>query len=127
MRAFLIPLVATFGVAFASTPEPVTSVTVRDADFAEVKVLDTDELGRFTRMWAAKRPVDVPQAVGGTHYKIDIGTGGRSQRYLYYSSGLGHAAGQGRAAGLPGRRPGHVQPAHRRGGVRKGGQGESAL
>lgn len=25
---------------------------------------------------------------GGTHYKLDIGAEGRSQRYLYYSSGL---------------------------------------
>lgn len=88
MRTLLPTLIAAFGMASASTPAPITSVTVRDADFAEVKVLDAAELDPFARMWASRHPVDLAQAEGGTHYKIDIGTGGRSQRYLYYTSGL---------------------------------------
>ena len=89
MRALLLTtLAAMTGATPAATPGAITSVTVRDAAFAQVKALGPDELDAFARMWASKRPMDRAQAGGGTDYKLDIGTGGRSQRYLYYSSGL---------------------------------------
>ena len=89
MRALLLTtLAAMTGAAPAATPGAITSVTVRDADFAQVKALCPDELDAFARMWASKRRVDRVQAGGGTHFKLDIGAEGRSQRYLYYTSGL---------------------------------------
>lgn len=89
MRALLLTTLAVMtGAAPAETPGAIISVTVRDADFAQVKALGPDELDAFARMWASKRRVDQVQAGGGTHFKLDIGAEGRSQRYLYYTSGL---------------------------------------
>ncbi|MCR6686732.1 hypothetical protein [Pseudoxanthomonas sp.] len=85
MRALLL---TTLAAMTGAAPGAITSVTVRDADFAQVKALGPDELDAFARMWASKRRVDRAQAGDGTHYKLDIGAEGWSQRYLYYSSGL---------------------------------------
>ncbi len=89
MRALLLTtLAAMTGAAPAAALKAINSVAVRDADFAQVTALGPDELDAFARMWASKRRVDRVEAGGGTHYKLDIGAEGRSQRYLYYTSGL---------------------------------------
>lgn len=118
MRALLLTtLAAMTGAAPAMPPGTITSVTIRDADFAQVKALGPDELDAFARMWASKRRVDRAQAGGGTHYKLD--RRGRAVAALpLLHLGPAHAVGQGCPAGVPGRRSGGIQPAHRCGRLR---------
>lgn len=88
MRNFASAVFALFDISCASVPGTIVSVTVHDADFAQVKTLSGDELDRFNQMWAARREVGgSPQDAGGARYKIDLRKGRGSLRYLYYTSG----------------------------------------
>lgn len=87
-RTLVSATLALLGISCASGPGSIVSVTVHDAQFAQVRTLSGDELDRFNAMWAARREVGgSPQEAGGAHYKIDLGNGRRSLRYLYYTSG----------------------------------------
>jgi len=88
MRNLLTATLALFGISCASGPGAIVSVTVHDAQFAPLKTLSGTELDRFNALWAARHEVDgALQSAGGAHYKLDLGDGRGSRRYLYCPSG----------------------------------------
>jgi hypothetical protein len=88
MRSSIAVLAA--GVSLACLAEqPITGVTVWDADFKVVKKLAVTELPEFERAWNAKTEVKVELSkVGGQHFKLDIAKGTTSgARWLYQTTG----------------------------------------
>lgn len=86
MRLAAVMLVALFGAC--SEPEPITAVSVRDANFQIVKTLTSAELPEFTRLWEEKEEIRVPPpSLGGQHFKLDITSRDLGGRWLYQTTG----------------------------------------
>ena len=67
---------------------PITSVTVRDAQFKVVKQLTASELAAFERHWSSKVEVKASlEDAGGRHFKLDVERGEKGNRWLYQTSG----------------------------------------
>lgn len=72
----------------ASTPKPVSAITVRDSNFDVVQVLDTGEIAEFQRLWQTKSLVDAPfDESKGRHFKLDLRRGTPQERWLYMTTG----------------------------------------
>lgn len=66
----------------------IKSVTVRNASFDVVKELSSTEVREFERFWNQKTEV-VPFQVrpDNRHFKLDIGSGPKSERWIYHVTG----------------------------------------
>ncbi|MEX0701292.1 MAG: hypothetical protein WD069_04280 [Planctomycetales bacterium] len=69
--------------------QPITGVTVRDANFEVVKTLSSAEIAEFDRHWAQRVEIDVSGIEANSpHYKLDLICGGdRGGRWIYHTSG----------------------------------------
>jgi hypothetical protein len=75
-------------VGGCASPDPITEVSVRDAQFQIVKVLTPAELSEFRRQWENKQEVTATLSnVGGEHFNIDIDRRGAGDRWLYQTTG----------------------------------------
>jgi len=84
--ALAVLLVAASSVCAAANQ--ITKVSVRDARFKEIKVLDAAELAEFETHWQRRKPVEVSlTSVGGDHYKLDIEHRNSGARWLYQTTG----------------------------------------
>jgi hypothetical protein len=80
----------------AAGTEGIVKVTVRDADFHVIRVIESErDLATFRALWAALVETDPgswTQPAGSAHYKLDIQWVGRdrrtqSSRWFYFSDG----------------------------------------
>jgi hypothetical protein len=79
---------ALIALSACTTSEPVTAVTVRDANFAVVKELSVPEVESFTQLWGNKVKVAETFTLSEKHhYKLDIGGGADPGRWLYNPNG----------------------------------------
>lgn len=89
-RWLLILLVGILLISCEHGGSTITKVTILDQDFHEMKVIeDSLELAEFNQQWSQK---EVINSVGEDspkywNYKLDIVIKGKSDRWLYDSSG----------------------------------------
>lgn len=85
---FSIGLIASALIGGCTSLVQVNHVSIRDEKFDVVKELDPAELSVFQQQWSEKVITNPTLSeVGGLHFKLDIGCGDTSERWLYQTSG----------------------------------------